>query len=252
MTQTTQIIIFRSMQGLVGLIGLIYAEWWMLVMFWIVFAIGNGTVGHRYFAHESFRVNPTTHWILAIWCTISSYSPCIYWQVQHRHHHRHTDAADDVHAPRNGFFMSIIGWAFSPTRINSVFNDRASVINQARGIKDPAIRLTSKFFISINLCFLLVLGLLDWHLTVAACAASLFEQIRLGLVNSLCHIDAFPGNYRNHHTDDMSQNNLFLGWLGLGFGWHNNHHNDSKKLVLTERWWEIDMEGMVGKILSKL
>jgi fatty-acid desaturase len=39
--------------------------------------------------------------------------------------------------------------------------------------------------------------------------------------------------------------------LLLGFGWHNNHHADPKKLILTENWWEIDLEGYMGKILSK-
>jgi fatty-acid desaturase len=41
-----------------------------------------------------------------------------------------------------------------------------------------------------------------------------------------------------------------LGWLGMGFGWHNNHHAHPGKLILTERWWEIDIEGYVGWVLS--
>lgn len=249
--KTQHLIAFKTFYLAVGIIGLFIPSWWIL-FFWIIFAIGNGTVGHRYFSHENFRVSAFTHWLLAIWCTISSYSPPIYWQVQHRHHHRHTDSNDDIHAPGNGIFMSFIGWTFSKSRIDSIFKDKACIYNQIRGQKDTAIRMASEYFISINLIFLLCLLLIDWTLALSAAVASLLEHLRLGLVNSLCHIQKIPGNYRNHETTDGSQNNLLLGWIGLGFGWHNNHHHDPKKLVLTEKWWEIDLEGQIGRLLSKL
>ena len=72
------------------------------------------------------------------------------------------------------------------------------------------------------------------------------EMFRIGAVNAACH----RWGYRNHNTPDLSRNNILVGIFGLGFGWHNNHHASPGKLVLTEHWWEIDVEGYIGWILS--
>jgi stearoyl-CoA desaturase (delta-9 desaturase) len=73
------------------------------------------------------------------------------------------------------------------------------------------------------------------------------EMFRIGAVNAACHC----WGYRNHKTSDQSRHNIVVGLLGMGFGWHNNHHADPRKLILTERWWEIDIEGYIGWLLSK-
>ena len=41
-------------------------------------------------------------------------------------------------------------------------------------------------------------------------------------VNSVTHL----WGYRNYDTDDDSRNNLFVGIISNGEGWHNNHHAD--------------------------
>ena len=53
-------------------------------------------------------------------------------------------------------------------------------------------------------------------------------------------------NDRNFDTPDTSQNNILVGLLTLGFGWHNNHHHNPRELVNQYRWWEIDVEGPVS------
>lgn len=251
MNRTQLQIMFTGIYLVLGVIGLMSASWWILV-FWLIFAFGNGTVGHRYFAHRSFSVSATTHWILALWCTLSAYSPPVYWQVQHRHHHRHTDRLEDIHSPRQGWLMSMFGWPFSEQRLNSVFDDRASLATLAQSRRDRAASFCSDWFIPINLVFWLILMAVDWNLLLAAAASIVIEYLRLGLINSVCHWPGLPGNYRNHDTSDQSYNNIVLGWVGLGFGWHNNHHHDASALVLSERWWEIDLEGQLGRLLAKL
>ena len=249
-TAVKQIILFNCVYVALGVIGLFYMSAWTVPV-WLFFAIGNGTVGHRYFAHSNFTVSRPMHWVLAAWATISAYSPVSYWQVQHRHHHRHTDSSEDIHSPNNGLLMALAGWPFSSSRIQSVFTDRASLVTHAKAMRDPAIKFFSQYMVPFNLCLLLIVAFLSTDVLFAMGTAFLFEQARLGLVNTVCHIK-LPGNYRNHATDESSQNNLLIGILGLGFGWHNNHHADPSRLVLTERWWEIDIEGYVGKLLKHL
>lgn len=219
--------------------------------FFLMFAFGNGTVGHRYFSHNSFTVAPVLHWVMALWVTLSAYSPITYWVVQHRHHHRFVDTEKDVHSPKNGLIKSFFLWTVDQKRIQSVFDDRISVVNYVRAMRDPAVKFFSNNYLVINLSWLLLLAIIDINLIWSISAAYVLEQLRLGVLNTVHHIPGLPFNYRNHpDVTDNSQNNYVLGVLSLGFGWHNNHHKCASKLILTERWWEIDLEGYLGWLLG--
>jgi stearoyl-CoA desaturase (delta-9 desaturase) len=176
--KTLLLIFFNLAYCCVGIIGIWYINWsWIVVLFWLFFAFGNGTIGHRYFAHKQFIVGPIKHHLLAIWCTLSAYSPIIYWQVQHLHHHRHTDTDKDIHSPKNGFFNSLILWPFNKKRVESVFDDRASIINLHRSQKDAIIRITSDYFILINTAFLIMLFLINYQFVFYAGIAFVMEHI---------------------------------------------------------------------------
>ena len=253
MNTPKQLIPFIWAYTLIGLFSLVALDlnWLYVCGFFFLFALGNGTVGHRYFSHNSFKVAKPLHWILALWTTITGYSPIVYWIVQHRHHHAHTDQPEDVHSPRNGLLQAIFLWTVNKDRIDSVFKDPNSMYNYVRAMRDPAIRFFSTYHLYINLIFLLVLYIIDPSLLMAASAAYVLEQVRLAILNTVHHTPGIPLNYVNHSLKDSSQNNYVLGILTLGFGWHNNHHKNAKKLILTEKWWEIDLEGYVGWMLSK-
>ena len=223
-----------------------------LLAFWLLFAFGNGCAGHRYFGHSQYTVSRPMHWVLALWCTISAYSTPLYWSVQHKHHHRHADDAEDIHSPHNGIWVSTFFWTFMRSRIERIFTERATMVNHARALKDPALKFFGTNYVIVNLVFLAVLYLIDPEWVLLAAMAHFIEHIRIACINSPCHLDWFPFNYRNHNTRDHSHNNYVLGFLTLGFAWHNNHHNDSRKVILTEKWWELDPEGWLCVLLSKL
>lgn len=250
--KTLNLIIFNLLYTILGLVGLFYVDSNIIIFCcWLLYAIGNGTIGHRYFAHNQFTVGKIRHFIFSIWCTLSAYSPIIYWKIQHIHHHRNTDNEKDIHSPKNGFLNSFYFWTLNKKKIESIFSDRSSIILYHKLKTDKIIMFMSEYFIPINIVFLGTLFLINQQLVFYFAVAYLIEHIRIGLINTVTHIKHFPGNYRNHNTNDNSYNNIVLGLFGLGFGWHNNHHNNSKKLILTEKWWEIDLEGYVGKLLSK-
>lgn len=251
MDKVKKYIIFNVLYLCLGIASLFLVQDALPVFFfWIFIALGNGVAGHRYLCHNQFRVHPWLHWPMMLWCTFAAYSTTMFWYVQHRHHHRHSDKEDDIHSPKNGFWYAMLFWPFSKTRIDHVFEDKHSLINYAKCMRDPAVKFTTNYFIPLNLAFVATLAIIDLNLMYCMAIAFCIEYIQLGLINTVTHIKNLPGNYRSHDTKDNSQNNVFLGILTLGFGWHNNHHADAGKLILTERWWEIDPEGYVGYILS--
>ena len=66
---------------------------------------------------------------------------------------------------------------------------------------------------------------LVWHITWA--------------VNSVTHL----WGYRNYETDEDSRNNLVVGLISNGEGWHNNHHADPRSARHGHRWWKMDTPG---------
>lgn len=249
---TRNLIIFNLTYTCLSIIGIFYVELniYMLIC-WLFYAIGNGTIGHRYFAHNQFSVGKIKHFIFSIWCTLTAYSPIVYWKIQHIHHHKNADNEKDIHSPNKGILNSLYFWTVNKKKIESIFIDRSSIISYYKLKNDKIVIFMSNYFIPINVIFLSILFLFNKEIFFYFTTAYLIEHLRIGLINTITHKKNFLGNYRNHNTKDNSCNNLILGILGLGFGWHNNHHNDSTKLILTENWWEIDLEGYIGKILSK-
>jgi stearoyl-CoA desaturase (delta-9 desaturase) len=64
----------------------------------------------------------------------------------------------------------------------------------------------------------------------------------------VCHL----WGRRPFKTTDRSQNNLLFGILGLGEGWHNNHHAFPTSARHGLRWWQIDISYYVIRALGCL
>jgi len=52
-------------------------------------------------------------------------------------------------------------------------------------------------------------------------------------------------------TDDNSHNQWVVGLLGLGEGWHNNHHAFPESAFHRMKWYQIDLSGYVIRALEK-
>lgn len=227
--------------------GLFFAGqyWAWLLTFWLLFGvIGNGVAGHRYFAHGSFTVAPWLHHVLAYLTVMGAYAPPTYWVLQHAHHHRTSDNQDDIHTPAKGLWQAFYGWLFDKDYVDSILKNKLQV---AKVCLRKNVAFYEQHYYKILFGSLVVLALINWHLVLIYALAYAIDVFRLGLVNAVCH----RWGYRNHNTPDQSRNNIFVGILGMGFGWHNNHHARPGRLILTERWWEIDVEGYISWCLSK-
>jgi stearoyl-CoA desaturase (delta-9 desaturase) len=75
---------------------------------------------------------------------------------------------------------------------------------------------------------------LMWHLTWS--------------VNSVTHV----WGYQNYETGDSSRNNILIGLLANGEGWHNNHHADQRSAAHGHKWWEIDITWITVRLLEKM
>jgi stearoyl-CoA desaturase (delta-9 desaturase) len=67
-------------------------------------------------------------------------------------------------------------------------------------------------------------------------------------VNSVTHL----WGYRNYETDESSRNNVIVGILANGEGWHNNHHADPRSARHGHLWWELDLTWLMIRLLAAL
>ena len=201
---------------------------------------------HRYFSHRSFRTSRALQFVFALVGAASVQRGPLWWAAHHRHHHRHSDAPEDPHSPRYGFWRSHMGWFL--TR-RAFATDFSRVPDLARY---PELRWLDRYDVAVPLAMavgLYALGalleraapglgtsgpqLLVWGFFVSTVV--LFHATVT--INSLAH----RFGSRRFATTDDSRNNLWLALLTFGEGWHNNHHFYSSSARQGFRWWEIDL-----------
>lgn len=233
-----------------ALTGHITINWWMVFISWfLIGVVGVGVGYHRLFSHRSFETWKPVEYILATLGTLAAYCPVSFWTAIHQQHHKVSDTEKDPSSPRQfGFWESFLWYRMREDNLKKIHVKNYCFLRLA---KDPYLMWLSRYFELINWVVIISVGLISVDLMASLLIVPIFiEHCRVNFISSLAHMK-LPGSYRNHETTDDSYNNLLLGFLTFGFAWHNNHHHNARALSLHEKWWEVDIEGLIGKMLSK-
>ena len=200
---------------------------------------------HRYFSHRAFATGRLLQLVLALLAQSSAQKSVLWWAAKHRHHHLHSDTAQDVHSPvRKGFLYSHLGWIFDRQ------HDQADLTKVTDLTRWPELMWLHRFellpaVVLAVLCFLIA----GWSgLVVGFLWSTVLVYHGTFCINSLAHV---RGSKR-YVTGDESRNNWLLAVLTLGEGWHNNHHAYQSSIRQGFRWWEIDLAYYVLKAMSWL
>jgi len=189
------------------------------------------------------------------------------WVAIHRRHHAFSDEQPDPHSPLASFIWSHIGWILvhqpELSRLGiyqryarDILRDRFYVaLERHHGLVWINLLQMPLFFaagvaagwlsgetphaaaqtgLSILLFGVFVRTVIVWHITWA--------------VNSVTHL----WGYRSFETDEDSRNNIIVGLISNGEGWHNNHHADPRSARHGRRWWEIDNTWLTIRFLMWL
>ena len=219
------------------------------------------TVGyHRLFCHKAFETIPLIKWTLGILGAMAVEGSILKWVAVHRCHHQHSDALADPHSPHmhgtgfvnmlRGMWHAHVGWIFQgdPKDLSRYVSDL---------VRDRSIRVVSKLWGLWAILGLIVPAVLGGLLTMSWMGV-LLGFIWGGLarvflvhhvtwsINSVCHI----WGTRPFRSHDESRNNFVFGVLGLGEGWHNNHHAFPTSARHGLRWWELDLSYVFIRTLS--
>ncbi len=211
------------------------------------------TVGyHRQFTHKSFETTETVRKILIILGSMSVQGLLEIWVADHRHHHRHSDTEKDLHSPKFGFWKSHIGWLFRKPN-----QEYAKYVNDL--LADEKVLTVSRLFPLWVVLGLIVPALIGFIISGTFYGAFLGFLwggiIRIGFVhhvtwsvNSVCHMFG----QRHFVSKDDSRNNIIVGILAGGEGWHNGHHAFQHSAKHGLLWWQFDLSYELIKFLEDL
>ena len=221
------------------------------------------TVGfHRLFVHHSFETYTWVKVVLAAFGSMAVQGPLLKWVALHRRHHQYSDTPDDPHSPQHegqgvlgllhGFWHAHMGWFFRP--------DPPDLDHYVKDLSaSRALRVASYLFpvwVALGLVVPAVLGgviTLSWAgawtgLIWGGLVRVFFVNHVTWSVNSACHLWGF----RPYQSDDQSRNNVLIGVLALGEGWHNTHHAFPTSARHGLRWWQIDVSYWIIRTLALL
>lgn len=254
-----------------GLIAAIYGLWgwgvtWVELVSLVVMYLATGmgiTVGyHRLFTHRAFEAVRPVKYLLAVLGSMAVQGPVLRWVAIHRRHHHHSDQPNDPHSPNMygggvrgvlaGFWHAQVGWMFK--------GNYAGLDRYIRDLsRDKLTCAVSRLFGLWILLGLLIPagigGLLTGTWTGVLLGFLWGGLVRIFLVqhvtfsvNSICHL----WGTRTFDNNDHSRNNLLVGVLALGEGWHNNHHAFPASARHGLRWWQFDASYYMIRVMAWL
>ena len=214
-------------------------------------AAGLGvTVGfHRMLTHRSFVTFRAGEQALTLLGCVAGQSSPFFWVATHRRHHQFSDHAGDPHSPHvehanwwgrvRRFWHSHLGWTlgyvgYDPDTVRDLrkradlaWIDRYWFVWYLFGLALPA----AIGYAIGGTAYDALIGFL-WG---GPLRHAITQQATYA-VNSLCHV----WGSRPYETGDHSRNNMLVGLLSLGEGWHNNHHACPSSARHGFRWWQPD------------
>lgn len=231
-----------------------------------------GTLGinlcyHRLLTHRGFVCPKWLEHTLAILAVCSFQDTPARWVAVHRRHHEHADDEPDPHSPLISFLWAHVGWLL----VTSPDMERMQIYSRyAKDIvRDPFYKWLDRpgvylgFILGSWVAFYFA-GLIG----ALAFGAALDEAVQFGLsllvwgvfvrtvivwhitwsVNSVTHM----WGYRSYETGEESRNNILIGLISNGEGWHNNHHHDPRSARHGFEWWELDVTYLSLRLLALL
>lgn len=215
-----------------------------VALYWLrIFAIGAGY--HRLFSHRAYSTSRAFQFVLAFLSQSTAQKSVLWWASKHRHHHLHSDTAQDVHSPRHkGFLYSHVGWIFDRK------HDEADFAKVPDLERFPELMWLHKYelvpaVILAIFCFLVA----GWSgLVVGFLWSTVLVYHATFCINSLAHVQGS----KRYVTGDDSRNNWLLALFTMGEGWHNNHHAFQSSVRQGFKWWEIDPTYYILRALSSL
>jgi stearoyl-CoA desaturase (delta-9 desaturase) len=218
---------------------------------WLVTGLGISAGYHRLFTHRAYKAVKPVRVVLAVMGSMAALGPLISWSAMHRRHHQCADATGDMHSPNlhgktlrgriRGMVHAHLTWMIK--------HEYPNIVHYTPDLlEDRTVLRVSRnylWWIVLGLVIPAALGGLVAGSPVGALNGFLWGGVvrmfvvsqSISALNSISHtIGSRPFRLR-----DNSRNNLVLGLLVWGEGWHHNHHAFPASASFGLSWHRIDI-----------
>lgn len=204
------------------------------ISYFLFGCLGVEINAHRYFSHRTFKYRYKWMEYIFSWftCLGGTGSP-MQWAGIHFDHHEHSDKEGDPHNPKEkglGMLFWLTYKKGSPLNLKHMLN--------------PYQKWLHRNYFYVYLITWAVLWIIGgfWLVAYAAIIPTALVTLIQVLTTYLCHMDF---GYRNYDIDDDSRNIWWWALVDFGEGLHNTHHADPSRYHLKDRWYEVDISGIV-------
>ena len=206
------------------------------VMYFIYDCLGVVVANHRYWSHKSFKFcHPILKYTCSLAALLSGTGSTLGWAGLHRLHHKHSDKPEDPHQQARGFWKTIfIFYKEDNSKLLRVSIDNA---------RNKFLRITDRYWLLIIMSWVgLLLAISPQALYFVFILPSALTMLAQGMTNYMCHSNF---GYVNYDNEDNTVNCPWIAPFNWGEAWHNTHHANPAKTNLREKWWEVDIAGMI-------
>ena len=156
-------------------------------------------------------------------------------------HHKTTETAADPHSPYLlGNFRAWFGfWNITHLDLNLSKDIR----------KDKFQKGLHKYYFEIILVYCVALAVIDPMLIIFAYCIPACLCLHS---SSAIIVIAHRQGYKTHDLGiDEARNSWVASLITLGEGWHNNHHHNPRAWSNQEKWWELDPNAWLIKLIKR-
>ena len=200
---------------------------------------------HRRLTHNSYKTHPwLTKLLSVVGCFGGTGSP-LAWVAIHINHHLKSDKPDDPHSP---LYKGVK--IFTLDYVSEVDTDTKWRMREL--VTDKFQQLLHRYYFAILITYSTILFAIGgfWLMVFLHWTPALVTSIMSNVVNYVGHKPSWFGSYRTHNLNDQSSNNWLWSIPSWGESWHNNHHRFPKNAYFGTKWWEIDISGLIIKLIK--
>jgi stearoyl-CoA desaturase (delta-9 desaturase) len=212
-----------------------WSLWPMMLVVYLIGGLGTTVGYHRLLAHRAFRCSRWLEHLLVTMAMINTPGSPLLWVANHRQHHGHSDRPGDPHSPHEGLWRSHMGWLLDPESTIPELWRRS-----CRDLADDAYyRWLLRYRMVPQALGILAVGLtFGW-----ASAPQVFFLPTVAWMNSTFAVNSIAHTFgaQPYRSGDNSRDNVIVGVLALGEGWHNTHHSFPRSARHGLEWWQLDV-----------
>jgi stearoyl-CoA desaturase (delta-9 desaturase) len=217
----------------------------VLAGYFLYGCLGIVVTFHRLLTHNSYQTHTIIKKVFSVLGCLGGTGSPLAWVAIHINHHLKSDKVNDPHSP---LFKGIKIFALNyEHEVDNTTKWRMRSL-----VADKFYQFLHRYYFGILIVWSLILFLIGgfYLMIFLHWAPAVITAVMSNIVNYIGHTPSWLGAYRRYQLNDHSTNNWLLSIPSWGETWHNNHHRYPKNYTTRCQWWEIDISGLVIRLIK--